>query len=216
MCNRLTIKATKFQQSSANRFWAVAKKLPREENSPPPPPYKLGLRISKFFSLIAMLCAELSQREMKMSFYRIFFNLNVPKTDPLSPSYWDNFQFCWNLQIRFNPLTIRPNFILVSFFFSELLQKNLWGRARVKTNFTRCSCWFDQKFDGDFFVTAWNLANNNAALANCTKIIYFFSIKCPPGMKNEAVGNCLKKKWIQRFASCQVHFIFFSLLWNIC
>ena len=42
MCNRLTIKVTKFQQSSANRFWAVAKNC-LGANLPLPPPYKLGL-----------------------------------------------------------------------------------------------------------------------------------------------------------------------------
>ena len=36
MCNRLTIKATKFQQSSAIRFGAVAKKLPRGGANLPP------------------------------------------------------------------------------------------------------------------------------------------------------------------------------------
>ena len=42
MCNRLTIKATKFQQSSANHFRAVAKNC-LGANLPPPPSHKLGL-----------------------------------------------------------------------------------------------------------------------------------------------------------------------------
>ena len=41
MCNRLTIKVTKFQQSSANCFWAVAKKLPGGGA------YKLGLKLNQ-------------------------------------------------------------------------------------------------------------------------------------------------------------------------
>ena len=41
MCNRLTIKVTKFQQSTANHFLTVAKKTAWGANLPPP--YKLGL-----------------------------------------------------------------------------------------------------------------------------------------------------------------------------
>ena len=46
MCNRLMIKATKFQQSSANRFGAVAKKLPGGQI--PPPPIKIRVKIKGF------------------------------------------------------------------------------------------------------------------------------------------------------------------------
>ena len=51
------------------------------------------------FRLPALLCAELSQRETKMSIFSNFFNLDVPKIDPLRPLCRDNVQFCRNLQI---------------------------------------------------------------------------------------------------------------------
>ena len=49
MCNGLTIKATKFQQSSTNRFLAVAKKLHWGGGGKFDPPYKLGLTIKDLF-----------------------------------------------------------------------------------------------------------------------------------------------------------------------
>ena len=42
MCNRLTIKVTKFQQSRTNHFLTVAKKPPGRANLPP---YKIGLSV---------------------------------------------------------------------------------------------------------------------------------------------------------------------------
>ena len=37
MCNRYTIKFTKFQQSNTNRFWTVAKNCLGSKFAPPPP-----------------------------------------------------------------------------------------------------------------------------------------------------------------------------------
>ena len=47
MCNRLTIKVTKFQQSTTNRFWTVAKHClgVLGEDKIFPPPYKIRLRL---------------------------------------------------------------------------------------------------------------------------------------------------------------------------
>ena len=45
MCHRLTIKVTKFQQSSANHFLVVAKTCLGQIPPPPPPlQYKLGFK----------------------------------------------------------------------------------------------------------------------------------------------------------------------------
>ena len=38
--------------------------------------------------------------------------------------------------------------------------------------------------DSDFLVPAWNFVNNIAAIANYPNVIvFFFQLKCPPGMK---------------------------------
>ena len=71
MCNRLRIKATKFQQSSANRFWAVAKQLPGGQICPLPP-YRLGLNSltyqphSNFQQGAAMFTASWIQLQLEL------------------------------------------------------------------------------------------------------------------------------------------------------
>ena len=61
-----------------------------------------------------------------MSIFRDFFNSNVPKIDLFSPSYKDNVQFCRNLQIFVNLLTISQNFISISLSL-KVIAKKLWG-----------------------------------------------------------------------------------------
>ena len=45
MCDRLTVKVTKFQESSTNRFWTVAKHCLGGGGKFLPPPYKIRLRL---------------------------------------------------------------------------------------------------------------------------------------------------------------------------
>ena len=57
MCNRLTIKATKFQQSSANRFELQQKNCLGGKFAPPPP-YKLGLKRIHTYHNVQFRCVR--------------------------------------------------------------------------------------------------------------------------------------------------------------
>ena len=58
--------------------------------------------------------------------------------------------------------------------------------SELWTNFIGYSSRGGQNSDRDFLVPAWNFANNIAAIANYPKVIVFFPIECPPGMKKYA------------------------------
>ena len=58
--------------------------------------------------------------------------------------------------------------------------------SEFETNFIGYSSRGGQNSDSDFVVPAWNFANNIAAIANYPKVIVFFQLKCPPGMKKYA------------------------------
>ena len=43
--------------------------------------------------------------------------------------------------------------------------------------------------DSDFLMPAWNFANNIAAIVNYSKVIGFFQLNCPPGIKGMGGQN---------------------------
>ena len=55
--------------------------------------------------------------------------------------------------------------------------------SELGTNFIGYWSRGGQNSDSDFLVPAWNFANNIAAIAYYPKVIVFFQLKCPPGMK---------------------------------
>ena len=71
MCNRLTIKVTKFQHSSANRFWTVAKNF--LGGGQICPPYKLGLKGTSCPKKV-----ELKWKSAKNATKRAITDLNAP------------------------------------------------------------------------------------------------------------------------------------------
>ena len=54
--------------------------------------------------------------------------------------------------------------------------------SEFETNFIGYSSRGGQNSDSDFLVPTWNFTNNIAAIASYPKV-FFFQLKCPPGMK---------------------------------
>ena len=67
--------------------------------------------------------------------------------------------------------------------------------SEFRTNFIGYSSRGGQNSDSDFLVPAWIFANNITEIASYPKVIVFFQLKCPPGMKKYVFfGSFLKQK----------------------